>query len=145
MPTADAASGQTFGSHSPRDDRVVAQVARGDAADVDAAVRAARAAFDDGRWRNRSPRSRKRVLTRWAELVREHAAELALLETLDMGKPIGESVRVDVPAVAGTVQWYAEALDKVYDEVAPTGPGRWSRSPASRSASSAPSCRGTTR
>ena len=121
---SDAASGQTFGSHSPRDDRVVAQVARGDAADVDEAVRAARAAFDDGRWRNRSPRSRKRVLARWAELVREHAAELALLETLDMGKPIGESVRVDVPAVAGTVQWYAEALDKVYDEVAPTGPGQ---------------------
>ena len=121
---ADAASGQTFGSRSPRDDRVVAQVARGEAADVDAAVRAARAAFDDGRWRNRSPRSRKRVLARWAELVREHAAELALLETLDMGKPIGESVRVDVPAAAGTVQWYAEALDKVYDEVAPTGPGQ---------------------
>ncbi len=121
---ADAASGRTFASRSPRDDSVVTQVARGEAADVDHAVRAARAAFDDGRWRNRSPRSRKRVLGRWADLVREHAAELALLETLDMGKPIGESVRVDVPAAAGTLQWYAEALDKVYDEVAPTGPGQ---------------------
>ena len=119
---ADAASGATFESRTPRDGSVVATVARGDAADVDRAVRAARTAFDDGGWRDRPPRSRKRVLTRWADLISEHAEELALLETLDMGKPIKESVRVDVTAAAGCIRWYAEALDKIYDEVAPSGP-----------------------
>lgn len=120
----DAASGETFESRSPRDGAVVAQVARGAAADVDRAVASARAAFDDGRWRNRSPRSRKNTMLRWAQLVRDSAAELALLESLDMGKPVVESVRVDVAAAAGTLQWYAESLDKVYDEVAPSGPGQ---------------------
>ena len=120
---AAAADGRTFAAVSPRDGATLADVARGGPDDVDRAVAAARAAFDDGRWRHRSPRSRKRVLTRWAELLREHTEELALLETLDMGKPIGESVRVDVAAAAGTLQWYAEALDKIYDEVAPSGPG----------------------
>jgi len=119
---ADSASGATFESRTPRDGSVVATVARGDAADVDRAVRAARTAFDAGRWRDRSPRSRGRVLTRWADLISEHTEELALLETLDMGKPIKESVRVDVAAAAGCIRWYAEALDKIYDEVAPSGP-----------------------
>ena len=117
-----AASGETFESRSPRDGGLVAPVARGDAADVDRAVAAARAAFADGRWHQRSPRSRQQVLRRWADLIREHTEELALLETLDMGKPVVESVRVDVTAAAGCIQWYAEALDKIYDEVAPTGP-----------------------
>jgi len=120
----DAASGETFESRSPRDGTVVAEVARGAAADVDRAVASARAAFDDGRWRNRSPRSRKNTMLRWAALVRDSAEELALLESLDMGKPVVESVRVDVAAAAGTLQWYAESLDKVYDEVAPSGPGQ---------------------
>jgi gamma-glutamyl-gamma-aminobutyraldehyde dehydrogenase/4-guanidinobutyraldehyde dehydrogenase/NAD-dependent aldehyde dehydrogenase len=120
----DATSGETFASRSPRDGRVVAQVARAAAADVDRAVASARAAFDDGRWRDRSPRSRKNTMLRWAGLVRDSAEELALLESLDMGKPVVESVRVDVAAAAGTVQWYAESLDKVYDEVAPSGPGQ---------------------
>ncbi|HYJ68198.1 MAG TPA: aldehyde dehydrogenase [Nocardioidaceae bacterium] len=117
----DAASGATFETRSPRDGSGLADVARGADADVDAAVRAARAAFDDGRWRTRSPRARKHVMLRWAELIREHAEDLALLETLDMGKPIVESVRVDVPSAAYCIQWYAEALDKLYDEIGPSG------------------------
>ncbi|CAN5802231.1 aldehyde dehydrogenase family protein [soil metagenome] len=119
----DALSGATFDDVSPRDGSLLARVAAGDAADVDAAVRSARRAFDDGRWRDLSPRARKRVLLRLAELVREHADELAVLETLDVGKPIGESLRADVAGAAGTLQWYAEAIDKAYDEIAPTGPG----------------------
>lgn len=119
----DAASGETFESRTPRDGSVLAHVARGGAEDVDAAVRAAREAFDDGRWRDLAPRARKEVMLRWADLVREHAGELALLETLDVGKPIAESVRVDVASAAFCIQWYAEALDKIYDEVAPSGPG----------------------
>ncbi len=121
---ADAASGATFESRSPRDGTLVARVARGDDVDVDRAVAAARAAFDDGRWRDLAPRKRKNVMLRWAQLVRDHTEELALLETLDMGKPIVESVRSDVASAAQTIQWYAESLDKTYDEVAPSGPGQ---------------------
>jgi 4-guanidinobutyraldehyde dehydrogenase/NAD-dependent aldehyde dehydrogenase len=62
------------------------------------------------------------VLLRFAELLQEHAEELALLETLDMGKPIADSTRIDMPAAARSIAWFAEAIDKVYDEVAPTGP-----------------------
>src|SRR3546814_15763106 len=59
-------------------------------------------------------------MLRWAELIEQHTTELALLETLDMGKPIVDSSRIDIPAVANCIRWYAEAVDKVYDEVAPT-------------------------
>jgi acyl-CoA reductase-like NAD-dependent aldehyde dehydrogenase len=118
----DAASGATFDDVGPRDGALVARVADGSAEDVDRAVRAARAAFDDGRWRDLAPRERKAVLLRFADLLREHADELALLETLDVGKPIAESLRVDVPGAANCLQWYAEAVDKTYGEIAPTGP-----------------------
>ncbi len=117
----DAADGRTFESVTPRDGSVLTSVARGGAADVDAAVRAARAAFDDGRWRGMAPRERKQVMLGWAELIRASTEELALLESLDVGKPITESVRVDVASTASCIQWYAEALDKTYGEVAPGG------------------------
>ncbi|WP_116045887.1 aldehyde dehydrogenase [Amycolatopsis palatopharyngis] len=118
-----ALSGETFESRTPRDGSVIAKVARGRAMDVDSAVRAARSSFEDGCWRSLAPRARKQIMLRWAELVREHTEELALLETLDVGKPIAESVRVDVASAAFCLQWYAEALDKIYDEVAPSGAG----------------------
>lgn len=113
-------AGETFAKHSPIDGRFLADVARGQAADVDAAVRAARQAFDDGRWATRAPAARKRVLQRFAELILGAKEELALLETLDMGKPIQYALSVDVASTARCIQWYAEAIDKVYDEIAPT-------------------------
>ncbi|WP_119287324.1 aldehyde dehydrogenase [Azohydromonas sediminis] len=115
-----AADGQTFDKHSPIDHRLLGPVARGQAADVDAAVRSARAAFDDGRWAGRPPAARKKVLQRFADKILAAKDELALLETLDMGKPIQYSLSVDVPATARCIAWYAEAVDKVYDEIAPT-------------------------
>ena len=118
---ADAADGRTFDKHSPIDHRLLGAVARGQAADVDAAVRSARAAFDDGRWAGRPPAARKKVLQRFADAILAAKDELALLETLDMGKPIQYALSVDVPATARCIAWYAEAVDKVYDEVAPTG------------------------
>jgi acyl-CoA reductase-like NAD-dependent aldehyde dehydrogenase len=117
-----AASGATFDCITPIDGRVIARVAAGDAPDVDLAVASARAAFERGHWSRRAPRERKGVLLRFAELLRTHREELALTETLDMGKPIGDSLAVDVPSSANCIQWYAEAIDKIYDEVAPTGP-----------------------
>ncbi|NIA68992.1 aldehyde dehydrogenase [Pelagibius litoralis] len=119
---ADAASGKTFDCVSPVDGKVLTQVAAGDQEDVDRAVKAARAAFEDGRWRNMHPAKRKKVLQRWADLIDAHTTELALLETLDMGKPIGDSTRIDIPGVANCIRWYGEAIDKMYDEIAPTGP-----------------------
>jgi len=118
----DAASGETFDCISPGSGRVIASVAACDVEDVDRAVRGARKAFDSGVWSRLAPKKRKRVLVRFAELVREHRDELALLESLDMGKPIRDSRSVDVPLVAECIAYYGEAIDKVYDEVAPTGP-----------------------
>ena len=116
-----AVSGETFDCVSPVDGRVLATVASTDTADADRAVAAARRAFERGDWSRAAPRVRKRVLLRFAELILAHRDELALLETLDMGKPIGDSLAVDVNSTARCIAWYAEAVDKVYDEVAPTG------------------------
>lgn len=118
----DAASGATFDSLNPATGKLLARVAAGDAEDVNRAVISARAAFRKGGWSALAPAKRKRTLLRFAELIREHAEELALLETLNMGKPITDSLNIDVPAAVRCVQWYAEAIDKVYGEVAPTGP-----------------------
>ncbi|WDD92123.1 aldehyde dehydrogenase [Burkholderia sp. FERM BP-3421] len=118
----DAHDGATFASVSPVDGRTLAQVARCRQADADVAVHAARRAFDAGAWRCATPRERKRVLLRWAALVREHAGDLALLETLDTGKPIGDTTAVDIPASAYCIEWFAEAIDKIGGEVAPTDP-----------------------
>ncbi|MBN3855696.1 aldehyde dehydrogenase [Paraburkholderia sp. Ac-20340] len=115
----DAYSGRTFDCVSPIDGRVLANVADCGAADVDAAVAAARRAFDAGVWAGLNPRARKAILQRWAALMREHLDELSLLETLDAGKPIGDTTSVDVPGAAYCVEWFAEAIDKVGGEVAP--------------------------
>jgi acyl-CoA reductase-like NAD-dependent aldehyde dehydrogenase len=117
-----AASGETFDNLNPATGRSLGAVASGDAADVDRAVASARAAFRKGAWAHQPPKARKKVLLRLADLMLEHREELALLETLDMGKPISDSLAVDVPSAANCIRWYGEAVDKIYDEVAPTGP-----------------------
>lgn len=115
-----AADGAVFAKHSPIDGRLLAEVARGGAADIDAAVAAARTAFEDRRWAGKPPAARKKALQRFADKILAARDELALLETLDMGKPIQYALAVDVPATARTIAWYAEAVDKIYDEIAPT-------------------------
>lgn len=115
-----AAGGVVFAKHSPVDGRLLGDVARGGAADIEAAVRSARSAFEDRRWAGKPPAARKRILVRWAELVLAAREELALIDTLDMGKPIQYALGVDVPATARCLAWYGEAVDKVYDEIAPT-------------------------
>src|SRR5580704_11497897 len=118
----DAVSGATFDSINPATGKLLARVAAGDAEDINRAVSAARAAFRNGSWADLAPAKRKKILLRFAEAILKHTEELALLETLDMGKPISDSLKIDVPSAARCVQWYAEAVDKVYDQVAPTGP-----------------------
>ena len=115
-----ALTGKTFDDIAGRDGSRITAVAEGGVEDVDRAVAAARAAFDDRRWADQSPANRKRVLLKLAELIRANRDELALLESLDVGKPIRDTLSVDVPSAAKTIQWYAETIDKVYGEVGPT-------------------------
>ena len=115
-----AQAGARFDNISPVHGQVLCEVARADAADIDLAVQAARRAFADKRWSGLAPAVRKRVLIKWADLILAHAPELALLETLDMGKPIQYATQVDVNSTANCIRWYGEAIDKVYDEIAPT-------------------------
>ena len=115
-----ARSGARFDCMSPVDGRKLAEVARCDGIDVDAAVAGARAAFEDRLWAGKSPFERKKILIRFADLMLANRDELALLETLDMGKPIRYSRSVDVPAAQNCIRWYGEAIDKVYDQIAPT-------------------------
>ncbi|MCA0907383.1 aldehyde dehydrogenase [Ruegeria marisrubri] len=119
----DAASGRTFDSINPATGEVLAQVAEGDAEDVNRAVAAGRRAFEDGRWSRMAPGDRKAILLKLADLIRTNLEEMALLDSLDMGKLVTDAVTIDAPGSAHFFQWYAEAIDKIYDEVAPTGPG----------------------
>ncbi|WP_010225894.1 aldehyde dehydrogenase [Pseudomonas donghuensis] len=113
-------SGETFECASPVDGRQLAQIASCDSADAERAVAAARRSFDSGIWAEQAPAQRKRVLIAFADLLLANAEELALLETLDMGKPIADSLSIDIPAAANAIRWNAEAIDKIYDEVAAT-------------------------
>ena len=119
----DAASGKCFSSINPATNAVIAEVAEGDATDIDRAVTAARAAFNKGVWSEETPQNRKSVLLKLAELIRANLEELALLDSMDMGKLVEDAAAVDVPGSAAFFQWYAEAIDKIYDEIAPTGAG----------------------
>ncbi len=104
--------GGRFASLNPANGEVVAEVARGTAGDVDRAVAAARKAFRSGVWSRMEPRARLDVLYRFADLVDQHAAEFALLDTLDMGKPISDMLTVDVPLSATTFRYFGETIDK---------------------------------
>jgi gamma-glutamyl-gamma-aminobutyraldehyde dehydrogenase/4-guanidinobutyraldehyde dehydrogenase/NAD-dependent aldehyde dehydrogenase len=115
-----ARDGQTFDCLSPVDGRLLTTVARGGQADIDAAVAAARLAFDDRRWSGMAPAQRKRTMIKFADAVLAAGDELALMETLDMGKPVKYAKGVDVNSAANCIRWYGEAVDKVYDEIAPT-------------------------
>ena len=114
-----AASGKTFKDFSPTLNREIAEIASGDSEDINRAVASAKKAFDSGVWSEMNPRDKKTIMLRWAELLNLHRDELALLETLDVGKPISDSLAVDTRNSARVIQWYAETIDKNYDEIAP--------------------------
>ena len=117
----DAASGTTFDCISPIDGRSLGRVAECGSEDIDHAVRVARKAFESGMWSDTRPTHRKKVLIRFAQLLADHTEELALLESLDMGKPVNDAVSVDVAASVRCMSWTGEAIDKVYGEIAATG------------------------
>ena len=118
-----AASGETFTTTNPATGDELARVAACGKADVDLAVRKAREAFADGRWRNQAPAERKRVLIAFAKLVERNRHELAVLESLDSGKPVAECQTIDLHETINTIRWHAELIDKIYDSTAPVGQG----------------------
>ncbi|MCF7481911.1 aldehyde dehydrogenase [Vibrio sp. J1-1] len=115
----NAVSKDTFEIINPATGKSLAHVARCREEDVDIAVKAARDAFHSRVWSGLPPAQRKTVLLNYAKLIEQHQEQFAILESLDMGKPISDAMGYDAPATARCIQWNAEAIDKIYDEVAP--------------------------
>ncbi|MDU9005577.1 aldehyde dehydrogenase family protein [Sedimentitalea todarodis] len=117
VPASDGAAMDVL---SPLDGRMLTTVAKGTVADMEAAIASARAAFDDRRWAGQPPAARKKILMKWADLIEANALELAVLGVRDNGTEIGMAIKAEPGSAAGTIRYYAEALDKVYGEIAPT-------------------------
>ncbi len=115
----DAVSGKTFDTYNPATGEVLAQVAEGDRADVDRAVQAARKAFESGPWPEMSPAKRGRLLWQLGDLIQRNLEELAVLETLDNGKPIFFSRLVDIPSAAESFRYMAGWATKVEGSTIP--------------------------
>jgi len=116
----DAKSGGTFVTENPATGTQITSIANCDKEDVDFAVDVARKAFESGSWSRIDPAERKAVLLKWADLIEQHSGELALLDSLEAGKPIADCVNTDLPETLVALRWHAEATDKIYDQVAPT-------------------------
>src|SRR3954467_1958556 len=106
-----AISGETFSTTNPATGQELAKVAACAKADIDLAVRKAREAFEDGRWRNQAPAERKRVLIDFAKLIERNRHDLAVVESLDSGKPVAECQTIDVHETVNTIRWHAELID----------------------------------
>jgi aldehyde dehydrogenase (NAD+) len=115
----DSVSGKTFDTLNPATEEVITSVAEGDSADIDLAVTAARKAFEDGPWKKTDARDRGRILLEIANLIEKNKDELALLETLDNGKPISETANADLPLVIDCLLYYAGWADKIHGETIP--------------------------
>jgi acyl-CoA reductase-like NAD-dependent aldehyde dehydrogenase len=116
----DSVTGKTEATINPANGQVITQVADCSPEDADIAVKNARDTFESGVWSQMAPGERKKILLRWAQLIEDNHAEIALLESLDAGKPISDTFDIDVPSALNTIRWTAEAIDKVYEEIAPT-------------------------
>ena len=113
--------GKALPTYNPATGKALAEIAASDASDVDLAVEKAREAFERGTWSKLHPSARKDVLIRLAKLMTRNRRELAVMESLDSGKPIRDCELIDVPETIRAIKWHAEAADKIYDQVAPSG------------------------
>jgi gamma-glutamyl-gamma-aminobutyraldehyde dehydrogenase len=116
----DAIDGQRFETVNPANLEVIATVSAANSKDIDSAVASARDAFRSGVWSRMAPRDRMQIMYRFAQLIDEHAEQLAVLDTLDMGKPISDVLQVDIPSVVQTIQFMAEYVDKMEGAVTNT-------------------------
>ena len=119
----DALDGRTTPTVDPATGRVLARVAEGSDLDVDLAVASARRAFEAGTWSRVSADQRKATMLKLAALILEHRDELAVTDSLDMGKLVTDAWSIDAPGSAMILQFYAETVDKVNGEIPPTAPG----------------------
>ena len=119
----DSISNKTFQTINPSTEEIITTITECNDKDIDIAVKAARASYEKGHWSKMPPAERKAILLKLAELIRSNLEEFALLDSLDMGKLVKDAVTIDAPGSAMFFQWHAEAIDKMYDEIAPTGPG----------------------
>ncbi|MFT5721768.1 MAG: gamma-glutamyl-gamma-aminobutyraldehyde dehydrogenase [Motiliproteus sp.] len=117
-----ASDGATMPVTNPATGEVIAKLAACTQEDVDFAVQRARSAFESGCWSKKHPSERKQVLLKLCDLIEQNALELAVLESVDSGKPIRDCVEIDIPEIISTLSWHAELIDKVYDQTAPVGP-----------------------
>jgi gamma-glutamyl-gamma-aminobutyraldehyde dehydrogenase len=115
-----AQAGESFDCVSPRNGQVIAVMAKGQAADIDRAVASGMAAWRDGRWARLTPRTRAGVMLKWADLLEAHSHELALMESLDMGKPVSDVLNIDLPEVLKTIRYFAECIDKMEGAITTT-------------------------
>jgi aldehyde dehydrogenase (NAD+) len=115
----ESESGRTFATVNPSTGEEICQIAEADAADVEKAVKAARNAFEKGSWRKTQASDRGRMLHRLADLIEQHADELAAIESLDNGKPVGVAKAVDVAATAGCYRYFAGWADKIHGKTIP--------------------------
>jgi gamma-glutamyl-gamma-aminobutyraldehyde dehydrogenase len=116
-----AIGGGTFDTINPATGDVLTKIASCRKEDVDLAVEKARRAFDTGGWSRAHPSERKRVMRRLARLMEKHAHELAVIETLESGKPIYDVETIDIPEAIHCLEWHAEATDKIYGQTSPSG------------------------
>ncbi|MEM9812334.1 MAG: aldehyde dehydrogenase family protein, partial [Pseudomonadota bacterium] len=116
-----AGSGTPLPVLNPATGETLCTVAAAGDEDIELAVSRAREAFEQGVWSKRHPSERKDVLIRLAKLMTRRRRELAVLESLDAGKPIRDCETVDIPEAITTIKWHAEAIDKIYDQVGPSG------------------------
>ena len=116
----DAIDGQRFETVNPANLEVIATVSAANSKDIDSAVASARDAFRSGVWSRMAPRDRMQIMYRFAQLIDEHAEQLAVLDTLDMGKPISDVLQIDIPSVVETIQFMAEYVDKMEGAVTNT-------------------------
>ncbi|MEM9277363.1 MAG: aldehyde dehydrogenase [Pseudomonadota bacterium] len=114
-----AGNGGKFPTINPATNDRIAEISGANAKDVDLAVKKAREAFDQGRWSKMHPSDRKDVLIRLCKLITRNRRELAVMECLDSGKPIADCEQIDIPETIHCIKWHAEAIDKIYDQVAP--------------------------
>ncbi len=116
----DAIEGGTFDNVCPVDGSVINTCAAGAQADIDKAVAVAKESFKSGDWSRMAPRESMAVMYKWAALIEENGAELALMDTIDMGKPISDMVGVDIPMCVETIQYFSECIDKITGSITAT-------------------------
>ena len=115
----DSISNKKFVNTSPINGKIINKISFAQKEDVDIAVKSARKIFEKGSWSRADPSFRKKTLLRFADLLEKHQMELALLDTIDVGKTINDTYNSDVPASLDNIRWYAEIIDKIYDDIAP--------------------------